>query len=106
MSQKDLFEHPVNARLVELKKQIEMREHEIQKLREEVREISGHLRTKPISSDGSVRLAAGPGGRAYIMGTDRSSTRIFLPISLDLLAQAVEELKGWSRSDLFNSNGF
>lgn len=91
-NQADFFEHSLNTRLVELRRKIQAREEEIKLLRDEVKEVSSNLRGATISEDRKTRLIVGPNRRAFIVSEDGGEARTFLPISLDLLAQAVQEL--------------
>ena len=57
--QTDMFEHHVNARLVELKKAIQDRAGEIEQMREEIRNITATLKGRPLDLAGTTTLVQG-----------------------------------------------
>ena len=92
--QSDMFEHPINARLMELRSAIASRESEIEEIRSEMRDLTSTLRGIQINEEGTASLLVGPGKhRHFLIAKGPRGDRIFLPISLDLLARAVEEFR-------------
>ena len=99
LTQADMFDHPINARLSELRRKMNDHHAEINKMQSEVQELTSRLTKHPVSMDGSVNLMVGPGGKLFLTVTHESNSvthragaREFFPVSLDLLVRSVGEL--------------